>query len=387
MKFRFNHLLRTNNLSRALLCTVIIILSLLVKPALAESQKEQIKATLNDYIQGTSYNYPDRILNAFNADAKLLLEKKDVELFEVSAKKYASWFKNDNAGKFSGRIGEILQIEVSGNVASAKVEILLPERKRRYVDLFLLKKLSNKWKIISKTAASDESNQHGKRVLFIVSNALFHGTTKLPAGASFSEIVNAYDEFKKAGFTIDFVSPNGGAAPLSFINTSDELQKQYLYNADFMYAIGNTRTPAEIEPENYRAVQYIGGSNAMYGVAENPAIQKISMDIYENHNGIISSVCHGTAGIAFLKLKNGEYLVKGKRISGYPDEYEAKDREYFKEFPFHITKTVEQHGGDFRISPRGTAHVEVDGRVITGQNHLSSALVAKKMIELIKLEK
>jgi putative intracellular protease/amidase len=164
------------------------------------------------------------------------------------------------------------------------------------------------------------------------------------------------------------------------------MQKQHLYNADFMYALANTKTPDEIQASDYKAVHYIGGSSAMYGVPENAAIQKLVMDIYENHNGIVSSVCHGTAGITFLKLKNGEYLVSGKRISGYPDEFENFNKPYAKQWPFKITESIEKHGGTFKYSPRGKAHVEVDGRVITGQNYLSSALVAQEMIKMIESE-
>ena len=48
-----------------------------------------------------------------------------------------------------------------------------------------------------------------------------------------------------------------------------------------------------------------------------------------------------------------------------------------------ITKTIEERNGTFKYSPRNTAHTEVDGRVVTGQNYLSSALVAEKIIELL----
>jgi len=366
----------------AFLCALNLFLVLFPASSFANVENNEIKKVLNNYIQGTSFNYPDKILSAFYSDANLLLEKKDKVVWRVPAQEYVTWFKQSNSGNFTGRIGEILNIEVSGSIATAKVEVLIPDKQRRFIDLFLLKKIDNNWKIISKTAVSEKSTQHGKRILFIVSNAHYHGTSSLPVGASFSEIVNAYQEFKSAGFTVDFVSPEGGAIPLSYINTSNELQKKYLYNADFMYALANTKTPDEISASKYKAVHYIGGSSAMYGVADNQKIQNLVMDIYENHNGIISSVCHGTAGIAFLKLSSGDYLVSGKRISGYPDAYENPQKEYFKQFPFQITQTIEMHGGDFNYSPRGSSHIEVDGRVITGQNYLSSALVAKKIIQM-----
>jgi len=366
--------------------TLVLLLVLIAKPALADFQHEQIKTALNNYIQGTSYNYPDKIAAAFYPGANLLLEKDNQPIWKVPSQEYVSWFAKNTTGKFTGRIGEILNINIAGSIATAKVEILMPKKQRRFVDLFLLKKIANDWKIISKTAVSEQSIQHGKRILFIVSNAHFHGSSNLSVGASFSEIINAYTEFKKAGFTIDFVSPQGGAISLSYIDTSNELQKNHLYNADFMYALANTKSPSEIKTDAYRAVHYIGGSSAMYGVPENLAIQKLTMDIYENYNGIISSVCHGTAGIAFLKLQNGEYLVSGKRISGYPDAYENFNKAYAKEWPFKITKTIEKHGGTFKYSARNEAHVEVDGRVITGQNYLSSALVAQEIIKLIEPE-
>ncbi|MEW6991841.1 nuclear transport factor 2 family protein [Colwelliaceae bacterium 6441] len=371
-------------LKGAIMSAFILLLVLVTQPTYAH-QNEQISIAINNYIQGTSYNYPEKISEAFYHDANLLLEKKDQPVWRVPAKEYVSWFTKNKTGRFTGRIGEILNIDVSGTIATAKVEIIIPDKERRFIDLFLLKKIANDWKIISKTAVSESSIQHGKRILFIVSNAHFHGTSTLPVGASFSEIINAYAEFKKAGFTVDFVSPEGGAIPLSYIDTSNPQQKEFLYNNDFMYALAHTKTPDKIKASDYKAVHYIGGSSAMYGVADNKEIQALVMEIYEEHNGIVSSVCHGTAGIAFLQLKNGEYLVSGKRISGYPDEYENPSRDYFKHFPFQITQTIEKHGGDFKYSPRNTAHVEVDGRVITGQNYLSSALVAKEMIKQLRL--
>jgi putative intracellular protease/amidase len=373
-------------LSSIILGIFTLFIGLLDKPVWANSDNKQITTVLENYIQGTSYSHPEKIAKAFYSNANLLLEKKNQPIWRVSAKDYAGWFSKNKSGMFTGRVGEILNIEISDEIATAKVEIIIPEKQQRYVDLFLLKKIENQWKIISKTAIGKPSTQHGKRILFIVSNAEFHGTSSLPVGASFSEIVNAYTEFKDAGFTVDFVSPQGGAIPLSYINTSNVTQKKYLYNADFMYALANTKAPNKIQSNNYKAVHYIGGSSAMYGVPEDLAIQKLVMDIYENHNGIISSVCHGTAGIAFLKLKSGKHLVSGKRISGYPDEYENFNKAYSKQWPFKITETVERHGGSFKYSDRNKVHVEVDGRVITGQNHLSSALVAQTMIKMIKSE-
>lgn len=361
----------------------LILLLILSNHLFSQQEEEQIKTALLNYIEGTSYNRTELIDKAFYPEANLYLENKEKEMWIVPAGTYTGWFKN-NQGQFNGRVGNILSIDHFNTIASAKVEILIPARGLRFIDMFLLKKVDNGWKIVSKSASSERSNHTGERVLFVVSNAHYYGNSELSTGNSFSEIVIAYNTFNEAGFNVDFVSPQGGSIPLAYINTSNDMHKQYLYDANFMYKLKHTKSPVEIRPENYKAVQYIGGGSAMFGVPENEQIQQIVMSVYEDHNGIISSVCHGTAGIVNLKTKEGEFLVKGKNINGYPDVYERHDAEYYKTFPFNIQETIERHGGTFKFSPRNTEHVEVHGNVITGQNYLSSRAVALEIIRKLR---
>jgi len=220
------------------------------------------------------------------------------------------------------------------------------------------------------------------KVLIIVSNSLFQGDSKLAAGNSFSEVIIAYDVFKKAGYQIDFVSPNGGLVPLSYINTSNSLQRSYLFNCDFMFLLKYTKKPSEITASDYQIVHYTGGSSPIFDIPSNQSLQDIVMSIYENNNGIISAVCHGTAGIVHLKTKDGKYLVNGKKVNGVPDSQESKELPHYQHYPFIIQTVMEERGGDFHFSKIGTAHMEVDGRLVTGQNSLSSKMVALKSIEL-----
>lgn len=369
---------------------ILLFTTLMSKLALAGPSKtvtndrQQIEQTLNDYIQGTSYSNPKQIDRAFAPQANLYLTKKDAPHWIVPATTYRSWFENKERGKFTGRIGEIISIDIADDVAMAKVEIMIPKGQTRFVDYMLLKKLDKRWQIIGKTASKAASNQHGKRILFIVSSHSFHGDSKMRAGTSFSELVNAYKEFKKAGYTVDFMSPDGGAISLAYIDTSLPSHKKYIYDHQFMHALAHTKTPQQVNAKDYRAVHYVGGSNAMYGVHDNSQIAAISMEIYEQHNGIVSSVCHGTAGIADLKLSNGKYLIDGKRISGYPTKFENTKADYFQQFPFDMTKHLQRRGANFEIGERGKPFAITDGRVITGQNYQSSSLVAKQIIE--KLE-
>lgn len=361
----------------------LLIILFFTQTIIGQSQYSLVEETLQKYMEGSSYAKLDLLESAFSENATLYLTNRDGIFKRYTPKEYVGFFKNAQYGTFNGRHAKILDIEVVKDIATAKVEIAGPERKWVYIDLFLLKKIEDGWEIISKTATRTD-NPVQNSVLFILSNAHFYGDTKLNTGNSFSEIVNAYDVFKNAGYTVDFVSPKGGAVPLAYINTSDEMSKKYLYDSAFMNVLKSTKKPSEIDASKYKAVQYIGGGSAMFGVPENKEIQNIAMDVYEKHNGIISSVCHGTAGITNLKTKNGKYLVDGKRVSGYPDDYENKEKPYFKTFPFLIKKTIEERGGSFRFSERGRFTLEVDGRLVTGQNFQSSKPVSLKIIELLE---
>ena len=274
----------------------MMVLMLMQQPGLAADTTNQqqhvaaIQQVLHNYIEGTSYNNRPQIAKAFHPDADLLLDKEGLAFNKVPVADYLGWYKPASQGKFNGRIGEILQIDVSGTVATAKVEIIIPNQQARFIDVFLLKNVDNQWQIITKAATKQASAQNGVRVLFIVSNAHFHGNSKLPAGASFPEIVNAYHSFKQAGYTVDFISPEGGAVPLAYIDTSNELYKAHLYDNDLMFALKHTKQANQLLAKDYRAVHYIGGSNAMYGVADNADISRLVMDIYEQHQGIISGM-------------------------------------------------------------------------------------------------
>ena len=121
----------------------------------AQSDEDLIRHSIQNYFNGTAYNYPEQIKSAFHPEAELFLENGDGELVIFTAHEYAALFEKNEPGKFGGRFSKILKIDIEGNLAQVKAEILMPARKRRYIDIFIMKKLSeNEWKIISKAANS-----------------------------------------------------------------------------------------------------------------------------------------------------------------------------------------------------------------------------------------
>lgn len=223
-----------------------------------------------------------------------------------------------------------------------------------------------------------------KKVLFVTSNQDFYGNTKISTSNHFEEIVIPYDIFIKAGYTVDFISPKGGAIPIGYINSSDSIQKKHLYDAFFMDKLEHTLKPSDIKTDDYSAIFFNGGGAAMFGVAENQTIQNIARKIY-NKNGVVSAICHGTAGLAYLKDDAGKSLYAGKKITGFPDKFESKEKEYYKTFPFAIDQAIKSNEGNFVYSDKGwDSFVVVDGRFVTGQDPSSGSKMAHEIIALIE---
>jgi putative intracellular protease/amidase len=347
--------------------------------ASAQTDTEQITKTLNDYIEGTANSDPARLRNAFHPDFKLYAVNEANELLIRSGEQYIANFV---PGSKNHRRGRIVSIDVENNAAAAKVEVLIPGS-RLYTDYFLLLKYKGAWKIVQKSYTFKEASK-AKKILFVTSNQHTYGNTRLNTANHFEEIAVAYDIFIKNGYVVDFVSPSGGAIPLGYIQTSSSIQKEHLYNPAFMSLLKNTLKPEQVDAGDYKAVYYSGGGAAMFGVAENKGIQEIAGRIYEG-GGVISAVCHGTAGIAHLKGRDGKPIFAGKKVTGFPDIFEDTKAEYYKTFPFSIDKEISKNGGNFVYSTKFGDNFHIaDGNLITGQDPSATASVARKVVETIQ---
>lgn len=111
------------------------------------SELEQIAATLMDYIEGTANGEPERLRRAFHPDFNLYAVSDQDSLRIRNGEQYIS---NVKQGEKSNRIGRIISIDFEKDAATAKVEIIIPNR-RIFTDYFLLLKYEGSWKIVHKS--------------------------------------------------------------------------------------------------------------------------------------------------------------------------------------------------------------------------------------------
>ncbi len=113
----------------------------------AQSEIEQIRNTLLDYIEGTANGEIDRLKRAFHPDLNLYTVADD----SLRVRNGQKYIENFEPGKKYNRIGRIVSIDYVNDAASAKIEVDMPGWKRLYTDYLLLLKYQGEWKIIHKS--------------------------------------------------------------------------------------------------------------------------------------------------------------------------------------------------------------------------------------------
>lgn len=223
-----------------------------------------------------------------------------------------------------------------------------------------------------------------RRVLFVVTNHGQLGDTGKETGYFLREVSYPHRALTKAGYPVDFVSPKGGAAPMDPISKDldDELNKAFVENEALMTALQNTLSPETIDPSNYVAIFYAGGHGTMWDFPDCYALAQIAVAIYEK-GGAIGAVCHGPAGLVNMKLSDGRYLVAGKRVASFTDE-EEKAVGLENVVPFLLASELKRRGAIQTKADNFKAHVEVDGRLVTGQNPPSAKGVGEALVQVLK---
>ena len=85
-----------------------------------------------------------------------------------------------------------------------------------------------------------------------------------------------------------------------------------------------------------------------------------------------------------MKLKNGDYLVKGRRVTGFSNKEEELAK-LTDVMPFLLEDKLKANGGKFSKAEPWQKHVVVDSRIVTGQNPASAKAVAQEVINLLNL--
>ena len=214
-----------------------------------------------------------------------------------------------------------------------------------------------------------------KNVLFVVTNTE-KINSELKTGVYFEEFAVPYLVFEKTGYKIDVASIKGGISPIDENSLSCSNPDEWDETAKYLK---NTAKIEDINPENYDILFFSGGHGPMFDIAYNPLIKKLTEKFY-NENKVVSAVCHGVCALLGAKDKEGNSILKGKKVTSFTNKEEniAKMTEFM---PFSLEDKIKEEGANYIEMSPFKEHVEKDLNLITGQNQNSALKIAETIIE------
>ena len=223
-----------------------------------------------------------------------------------------------------------------------------------------------------------------KKILVVLKTTEKYTNLNRATGVWLGEAVHFVERVERVGFVVDYVSPTGGYTPIDphSLAMAEPIDWEWYHNRKFMDRLGATLKPADVNPDDYAVIYFVGGHGVLWDFPDNAELQALSRKIYEK-GGIVSSVCHGAVGLLNITLSNGTSLIKGKQVTGFSDE-EERLAQLDQYVPFLTETELKKRGVVYKKADKPwEAFAVADHRVITGQNPASGGAVADLVIQAL----
>jgi putative intracellular protease/amidase len=237
-----------------------------------------------------------------------------------------------------------------------------------------------------------------KRVAIVLSNPAISPTTGWPVGFWWSELTHPYFAFMEKGYEVEIFSPDGGKCEAdamsdprdpSGYSSSDLISMGFIATPKLVGLIENTKPLSDMEVNAFDAIVVAGGQAPMVTFENAHALQRKFVEFYEAGK-VAGVLCHGVAILRYAKLSNGEYLAKGKTVTGFANVEEdfadnavwsmgllSRDKHVMS---WRIEDELKKLGANYIHAGLWRGFAIRDGNLITGQQNFSGGETAEKVI-------
>ncbi|HUP05778.1 MAG TPA: type 1 glutamine amidotransferase domain-containing protein [Caldimonas sp.] len=240
-----------------------------------------------------------------------------------------------------------------------------------------------------------------KRIAVVIANPAISSTTGWPVGFWWSELTHPYHLFHEKGYEVELFSPLGGRCEAdamsdpndpSGYSAGDLITQGFIHTPALKELVEQTRRVGEIDPARFDAIVVAGGQAPMFTFESATELQRIFVRFYEAGK-VAAALCHGTAILAFAKLSNGEYLAKGKTVTGFANVEEdfadsavwqlgllSRDKHVM---PWRIEDRLKTLGANYVQAGLWRGFAVRDGNLVTGQQNFSGEETARAVAEAL----
>lgn len=237
------------------------------------------------------------------------------------------------------------------------------------------------------------TNKSKDRILIVLpTNTTFENGDEAP-GFSLPSLLEIYSALNKSNIAIDIATTKGGELQVDE-NNLKEIENYgavaSLYNSlQLSEKLKSTHSIEDVNALSYKAVICLGNLPSIKEFSNNKELHDVIKKVYEN-DGVVASMDNAVSAIMNVKLSNGDFLVKGKKITSF-SQYEMimglgyKNRDsLLKLIPTIPEDIIKKNGGIFQDSISRFRRVVSDQRVITSSyDRMSSSEFVKQVLEKV----
>ena len=222
-------------------------------------------------------------------------------------------------------------------------------------------------------------------LIITTSNKKIPGTAK-KTGVWLDALAVPYYILKDEGEYITVISPRGGQIPVDpnsqFSIAASESSTRFQQDPQAMYHLTHSLPLNEVNAEDFDLVFVAGGYGSMWDLANNKEMKQLLED-FNRQNKPIGLVGHGVVALVSLTKDNGEFLVKGRKLTSFSNS-EEKSAQLNGEPDFFLQSKLISLGALYSKGPDFVSYVVADDNIITGQNPASSGETARQLLSLAR---
>lgn len=240
-----------------------------------------------------------------------------------------------------------------------------------------------------------------KRVAIVIANPAVSTTTAWPVGFWWSELTHPYLAFHEAGYEVAVFSPAGGACQAdgmsdpndaSGYSKTDLISQGFIHTPELKALVENTGRVADIDVAAFDAIVVAGGQAPMFTV-EGATDLHAKFAAFFEAGKVTAALCHGCAVLAYARDSQGEFIAKGRTVTGFANvEEDFADNAVWSYgllprdqhvMPWRIEDRLKVLGANYVQGGLWRSFAVRDGNLITGQQNFSGGETARLVIEAL----
>jgi putative intracellular protease/amidase len=245
------------------------------------------------------------------------------------------------------------------------------------------------------------NDRQPRRIAIVLANPAVSTTTGWPVGFWWSELTHPYLAFHEVGYEVDLFSPAGGKCEAdamsdprdpSGYSADDLISMGFIATPKLAALIETTRPVADISVATFDAIVVAGGQSPMFSFDQATELHRKFVEFYEAGK-LACALCHGVAVLRHARLSSGEYLVRGKTVTGFANvEEDFADEAVWGMnilprgehlMPWRIEDQLRELGANYVQAGLWRGFAIRDRNLITGQQNFSGGETARLVIETL----